>query len=450
MKIALFKDDEILKKGGWYILVFFMILSSTNFLMFFSADNLPGINFGVTHVTFLDILLIFLGLFCIVISIKNKPSNLLLSIFILYAFFFTEIIFQIFSGRGIQLAENILKSFLVYNFIFIGISFIKTPQDIKKLVNLLTIMVVISVVLHFYEYTIDERIYFKELYTQNKIGIVDNYSATWEITLNKEQSEHTSYIWNRTIIWVYFILVLNSFRLFNGIAKTRSLIISIMSVMAFLMSMIRSWFITVGFTFLLIILFTRNIKNIVLAIIETVVAFMAVSYILSVYNLIDTKFISYMLEVRFESILPSIYGYETTDSNFLLRLFKWGEQYNRFLDSPLFGFGMTTEFAKNFDPDTGIINTLLFGGILGTSVFIYLICKYISAGYTLYKKLKDNYWKNITGGLVLILLGITPMYLFNIDFYTSLLFGGQYIWLPCTCFLLLERISYFSDNNLVE
>lgn len=432
-----------------YMIVFFLILSSTNFLMFISTDHLPGIDFGDTHVTYLDFILMGLGLFCMLSYIKSKKNILLKSIFLLLIFIFAEFIIQLISGRGIYFGGNILKAFLVYMFYFIAIYFIRTPQDVVKLVKLLTIMVVVSAIMHAIEFILDERIYFKALYTPNRTGLVDNFSSTWQIPVGNEPNQFTAYIWNRATIWVYFIFVISSISLLNGIGKTRNTFLIIIAISVFLMAMIRSWMITASFSVLMVSILSGKYKIVLKNIARIVIAFFVLSFILSFFNVIDIQFLKYMFTSRIDSIISSLYGYNTTDANFMIRQVKWGAQYTHFMDSSIFGYGMTFEFSQYFDPDTGIINTLLFGGIIGTSIILFIIFRFIYSAFLLYKNINDKYWKSLIGGFMLIIVGLLPMYFFNIDFFTSILFGGQNIWLPVTCFALIYKTAEFKELGVI-
>lgn len=431
------------------LFVFLLIVLSTQFLMFVSTDKMPGITLGSQNITFLDIILLVVGPFCFLKSFSFDNTRSLCVMRIICYCILLELLLPIIFGRRIELGSNVLRAFLVYFAFFILLYFIKSPSDLKKLISLIGGMVIIAVLIHCYEYINDERIVLREFYSQNLINIEDNYSETWKIPISADRTQFTSYIWNRIPIWLFwsFVLSLNNFIYKNN--RNKNLFLVAICISGLLIAMVRSWLVTSLFTLLIVLGVSRNIKSALKLMLSVAMVLLFIFILISVFQTAFKLDFLYTVEARIQSIVISMQGGETTDLNYFLRFAKWAIQMDYFTNSPVFGYGMSADFAKYVDPDTGIINTLLFGGVIFTGLIITLMFIAISEAYLLLKYLQDPYWKSLSGGIFAVFIGILPFYLFSMDFFTSTMYGGQNIWLPMFSIAIINKLHQFQKLSLI-
>jgi hypothetical protein len=113
-------------------------------------------------------------------------------------------------------------------------------------------------------------------------------------------------------------------------------------------------------------------------------------------------------------------------STYLIRQAATSWQWNQVLGAPLFGYGLSRKTTGLLDSDTGVVNTLLIFGFLGTATFVVLIARAIHASIVTWQRLPPSRERGYALGILSAWVGLLAGYAFTWDFMTNY-FGPWFV-----------------------
>lgn len=432
--IYIFLLIGLIKKNYNYELpLIFILIIATNVLEFGSVEQLPFLQLGAgLRFNILDIFVItYLIFFFNKILITKTPSSWIIK----YTFWLTVI--YIFIGFLIYLnpreaGTNYGRVLIYITSYFIFYFYFENLDNIKKILLLLSMIVIIGTVIHLAEYFINLRF---EL--PGVIPFSGYYSTEGEKITTAGQER--IYLWSR-ITGIIFIMTAFGLSIYLKFKKKLFLLIFIFSVLGFLIALSRIWFLGIALI-ILTILIIEETKNKLKVLIPALLLFI---FVLLIQNF-SVQLIGFDLlaaitgRAKSAVTLGRTYGEMDT---FSVRVLMFNFNYNKFLESPLFGHGFGSSiWNMYYNVDLGLINRLVLLGLLGTIPLIIFLFDYC---LKLIKKIKSDIpraEKSILVSILAILVGHFPMYLWQIDFW-----GSNYIFFLTMLLAMGDRILMNNFN----
>lgn len=408
--------------------ILLVLLLSTNVFEFGSVEQLPFIQLGAGfRFNFLDIIVFIYVLFLgnRIIHTPSTPSSWLIKFMILISTIYL-VVGVILTGHPREAGFNYYRTLFYISFYFIFYFYFKEPANIKKILLILSVWVFIGTIFHIAEYFLNYR-----LTLPGVIPLSSFYSETGEKILTAGQER--IYLWSRVTSFVFIML---SFSIAIYVQKKGLfyILIFLLAIFGFLIASSRIWFLGVLLIILTIFIFNSYIAKIRIFI--PILVFLILISIFQNFSLQYTglDFISSLLR-RAESAVTLGRTYGELDT-FGIRVLMFNFLLQKFLDSPLFGFGFGDQIAsKYYSVDLGIINRLVFFGLLGTLPLIYFIFSYSIKLFRIIQSKIDSNKRVILLSTLAILIGHFPMYLWQIDFW-----GNNYIFVIVMILAMSDRI----------
>ena len=252
------------------------------------------------------------------------------------------------------------------------------------------------------------------------------------------------YIWNRATWHLFLTLMLALGALVEWRAVRLHLPLSVLCGLGFAIMLTRSWYVFIALGALAILcasgdwqqrarfLATAALACAALAAVATAAAdFVAQSYGGSLTEVWLAR-ASTLLRV-------------SEDQSFTVRLIELGRQWQAVLAMPVLGYGLSAEAQRLSlqvgNLDTGVVNTLLMFGFVGTAAFVALVCCAGWSSWRLARRLPASWQRGYALGLVGLWVGVLVGYAFNYDFLTYP-HGPWLVVLGLTLADRLERLSY--------
>jgi len=415
------------KNNKYELPILFVFIISTNVLEFGSLEQLPYIQLGPgIRFNLLDLIVITFIIFLWnkIINIKT-PSSWLINYNFLLTILFIIIGFIIYKTPR-EAGTNYGRVLIYITFYYVFYFYFTDINRIKRLLFLISIIVLLGTSIQLIEYFLNYRfelpgvVPFSSFYSEKGERI---FTAGFE----------RIYLWSRVTI---FIFVMTAFGMaFYTINKsTYYLLISLVSIVGFLLALSRIWFLGISLILFVILLTSPKVGKfrIILASILLIV-FLNLLQMYSIDLLGFDLFAAITGRLKSASTLGRYYGEMDT---FTIRVLMFNENLKGFLSSPLFGLGFgSTIWNKYYNVDLGVINRLVLTGLIGTLPIILFIIGYILRLIKFINKKIDNERKAILVAILAILIGHFPMYIWQIDFW-----GSNYIFVIVMLLAMGDRI----------
>jgi hypothetical protein len=383
-----------------------VLLTITNIGEFIAFSNWIIFDTGIGTIYFFDAFWISVILITI---IKRKHLNVFVfhKLFNFFILLFSISIFTtIFVGQyTIKDIVSVIRPF--GNLLLIPLTLV-TIRDQKKLdffINVIYVFAIVFFIIQLYEFLIQERIPFRLFQPENTyFGEMGSYMISLAPNIK------TFYAWSRITYLLPIILFISLYGLISGRNKSINIIITIICLLAIIISLSRTW--TLGLIVLglvLIFLSQQNEiklfkilkKNIIYIMILLVVVYFSFS------QFFENVFSTYIL--RLDSLNDIISG---SDNSYLTRLSHINDNINNIYNYPLFGSGFTSISRNLTTFDLGIWNFIAIFGLLGALLYFFIFINL----YTTVRKIK-----NINKPLFISSLSVMSLLMFmsllSIDFF---------------------------------
>lgn len=399
--------------------LYISLLLVTNVFEFASLEQLPylqlmpGIRFNL-----LDIIttLNFLLLFNKIINLQKTPSRWIVFFVLITSLLYVFIGFILtLTPRGA--GTNYLRVLFYISFYFYFFLYFDNLDKIKKMVAVLSFWILIATLIQVIEYFQNYRFTLPGIIPHS-----DFYSEEGQkiFTIGSERI----YLWSRVTVLMFinlpFVLM------FYSLTKQKFyLIVVILSFLGFFIALSRIWFLgLVIITLLTIIVSNRDLK---FKIVNSLIVISIVLFVFQIYSLEFTRF-DFLASLlgRTHSIITLGQTYGEMDT-FTIRVWLFNKSFNKFLESPLFGWGFGEKiWNEYFTIDLGSINRLVFFGLFGTIPLIYYIFSYSLSFLPIIRFEKNLIIKLLGFSVFSIFISHFPMYIWQIDFW------GQNYVIPIT------------------
>lgn len=391
-------------------------------------------------------LLIFLPFWDVIVPLSTKLSSVFFyvigpvryEVMIIASFF---MIFLILRNRCIYV--NFWKLLPIIYFIFCGLSLIYSDVNLILKLEAFKLQLIILVfcsllsITIFYEQLISivkiKKIFYYQLLLVLFVGFIEYlHQDILSFLYNKSLSEisHINYFTSKRLISLIgnpinlgaFIIVCLSFNLDFFIKKSNIILkIIIILLSFFVVYMTLSRLALISFVILLIMIL--RYRNIGLLIISLGMLITLLILIIPYVNVTDSSF----------ERMVSVLNFDTYKEN--LRVIHWGiafSDFNSWFDY-LFGLGFgisnpSQEYMnlyKSFVIENVFVSVFIENGIIGLSLFLLILCRYIYTAKLFYKKTKDPSF------ICFILMFI--VFSFGNDFHRNMPFSFYfwmfYVWL---------------------
>lgn len=406
------------------------LLLVTNIFEFASLEQMPfiqlgpGIRFNLLDIISISYLFI---LWNKIINIKNTPSKWFVNFVLLSSLLYVLIGF-IFTLTPRGAGTNYLRVLIYIIFYYYFFILFEDQGKLKKVFGVLSVWILIGSIIQIIEYFLNYRFELP--------GIIPHsgfYSAKGE-TIFTAGSERI-YLWSRVTI-LMFIFLPFSINLYLRYKNKYFLIVSIITILSFFIALSRIWFL--GITLILLTIFVFSELRYKIIFTSILISLTLVLIIFQFYSLTFTgyDFLAALLG-RSHSIVTLGQTYGEMDT-FTIRVLIFNYSFDKFLESPIFGWGFGEEiWNKYYTVDLGMINRLVFFGLLGTIPLIYYIIHYSGTLIRHIKIYKNQFNRVILISVLSIFIGHFPMYLWQIDFW-----GSSYV-------ILLSFIMAVGDRVLI-
>jgi len=309
-------------------------------------------------------------------------------------------------------ALNSVRKLFSYSFYFILIASIRNKDDITKLIKVIYTILIIAISIQLYE-----------VLSENKLVLIERaelrpyWDVSPEITL--ASGEQVLYIWNRAAVITYLgLFIAFGYLLTNTktkhLLKSTNKIIFILGIIAFFLSLTRSWllYISSGIFISLFLVKKQKVRFILISL-GFLVVFLIINQTISFYTSGNIR-LSQNLIGRVLTIFDVFKG---ENDSFNVRLTVYTNQIALFLQNPFFGNGFTKTALNEINGDVGFGNTLLQFGLFGLSWVLFMIWNIYDKLVFIHKKVNESIIQGLSIGLLGAFSGMLLGYFFNWDFF---------------------------------
>ncbi|MFX0142178.1 MAG: O-antigen ligase family protein, partial [Candidatus Hodarchaeota archaeon] len=253
-----------------------------------------------------------------------------------------------------------------------------------------------------------------------------------------------AYIWNRAVTYSYLglFLALGTWITGNpqGLSSRKQILLISSGVVAFILTMVRSWYIMIVVGIIVILLFGYRRKKKLFSIILIGIILLVLFNTFWSFGIDNEVDILNRLTSRFSTILDVFNG---KTLHFTTRMLLLEQQLEFFLKRPIFGYGYSKSISL-YSSDIGLGNTLLRFGLVGLAWILLLLYSFYSNTKYLLKKLPQSLEKGYILGMVGAWTGMVIGYSFSWDFFTS----KEGIFLVTLMLAFVDRINILFNKNI--
>ncbi len=386
------------------------LLLVTNLFEFASLEHMPFIQLGQgIRFNLLDIITVtyLIFLWNKIVNFKHTKSKWFVNFVLISSLIYVIInFFLTFTPRGA--GTNYLRILVYILFYYYFFILFEDETKIKKTLGVISVWVISATIIQIIEYFLNYRFELPGI-----VPFSSFYSSIGEKILTAGTEK--IYLWSRVTI-LMFILLPFAINIYLKYKNIYFLIVSFLSILGFLISLSRIWFLGLFLIFLIIFIYSNlRLKVVFISIFIILILFLM---LFQFYSLEKTGF-DFLASLigRSHSIVTLGQTYGEMDT-FSVRVLIFKYSFNKFLESPLIGWGFGEKIWNNYyTVDLGMINRLVFFGIIGTGILIFYIISYILNIIRMIKLRSNKTDLTILISVLSIFVAHFPMYIWQIDFW---------------------------------
>ena len=432
------------KKIGQEILIFLTLVFSTNVLEFFNIDLLPYLQLG-TGLRFnaLDLLIIPLSIRSY-LSLRKDGTNTFNMKFITFLIMLSTIyvvLGLLFTGSPKEAGFNYYRVLFYPAFYFALLKYFLINNNKNRLIYFLSFLVIISTIIQLYEYILNYRLTIPGYQVHD---IAFSEEGVKIFTYGGERL----YVWSRTTGFLFLILGISLAMWENRLGNNKlNLLLVLICFIGFIIATVRMWIVLMLILALVVFIFSPRKRSVLINVATIIVLLSILITLLSslTYYPGQVDLITSLIS-RVESITNTDkYGEQNT---FLVRVIVNEINFNKFLESPIWGHGFGKFIYSNYyNNDVGITNRLVQFGLLGTLPILFFSFSNI---FHIIREIKLNKHlsrknRTLLISVLAILIAYLPGYLWQFDFWSEKLVFVLLIALALSDSIFLETYKFKSS-----